>query len=171
MKKVGFLLLSLVMACTGAMAQEEIRFDITGFEGLDWDWMYTGNSVVYSQIEWSDFAGDAPLREGEQMLAVEYDNEVGGTWQGVNLSFPEPVNLTGATEIHMWVFVVPERTVGNFEIRLDLPDGTGLGTRGISSDRWGEWVVLVWKMDRVTSADRISSVGSFGGFISAGDPP
>jgi hypothetical protein len=71
----------------------------------------------------------------------------------------------------MWVFVVPERTVGNFEIRLDLPDGTGLGTRGISSDRWGEWVELVWKMDRVTSADRISSVGSFGGFISAGDPP
>lgn len=171
MKKRIYLTMAFLMLAPLAFTQGDVRYEITGFEGLDFDWAYSGNSVVFSQIVWDDFQGGATLREGEQMLVVEYDNAVGGTWQWAQMNFFEPVDLTGATEIHMWVFVVKEQTKGNFEIRLDLPGGIGLGTRGIPSDQWGKWVELVWSMDHITSTQKVASVGNFGGFISAGDPP
>ncbi|MBD3267176.1 hypothetical protein GF373_10945 [bacterium] len=168
MKKSIFLGIACLLLSGIAYTQEAERIDITGFEGLDYAYQYTGGNIVVSEIDWGDLQGGATPKAGEQVLKVEYDN-MGSAWQWNQMDFPEAVDLTGMTEVHMWVYVVPEQTSGTFEIRLDLPGGLGLGYRGISEDQYGEWVELVWQIDHISSQNKIAEVGNFGGFISPDD--
>lgn len=165
MKKTIYLGLAMICLTGMVFAQEAKRIDIAGFEGFDFEWKFTDASVVNSYAAEKPLEGGAVPKAGTQVLAVEYDNNVGGAWAYGTMNLPEPLDLTGMTEIHMWVFVVKEKTVGRTQFRLDLPGGIGLGYRDVPSDQWGKWVELVWGMDHITSTEKISSVGALNGFI------
>jgi hypothetical protein len=151
-----------------AYAQEEIRIDITSFE--EGEWSYSGNSIPFSFVEFSPSPEGVVAVDGERMLYLEYDMSA-GAWNWASMNFPTgAIDLTGMREIHMSVYVVPgsdpHPTDGNYGIRLDLPGGANLGYRYV--DAPGEWVELVWGIDRLTSDQRLGSVGNFGGFIMPG---
>jgi hypothetical protein len=158
------ILTTLVMALLlsgSAVAQDQI-IQLTSFE--DYNGAYTGGNIMASfAIDMPDQG--VPALDGDVALLVEYDNG-GSAWQWNDLSFGQSFDLTGMTEIHMSVYVHPDLTGGNnFQVRLDLPGGLGLGTRTVPPEQYGEWVELVWKIDHINSLANIASVGSFGGFI------
>jgi len=150
-------------------AQAEQRIDITSFENSI-DWEYTGLSVSSSYVVTSPSPEGAVAPDGENMLLVEYDNSV-GKWNWVTLEFAtNTVDLTGMREIHMWVYVVPgsvpNPVSGDYKIQLQLTGGTNLGDQSVLAA--GEWHELVWTVDRLSSRDRVSNVGFFGGFFMPG---
>lgn len=141
-----------------AYAQE--RVDITSFEGDDINLTYGGNSIPFSFV---DFGADIPIQDGEQVLVVDY--AAAGEWEWSQLNFPSK-DLTGMREIHMWVYF-EEGWVGDTTVRIDLAGGVGLGIQDANGVT-GEWVELVWGIDRFTS-EVISDISYFGGFIAPGD--
>ncbi len=159
------------LACVGiasfAVAQE--RVDITSFEEEEhlYSWAYSGGNIVSSYVMFPDEIPDGvEAVDGENVLYVEYDNG-GSTWQWVQLNFPMgALDLTGMREIHMSVYWYPDSVPDpddGFEMRLDLPGGANLGYQ--STTTTGEWVEFVWKIDRLTSEERVSDVSYWGGFI------
>lgn len=158
MKKVIF----TVLCCTIAMisfAQDQVF--ITGFEDteeLTGEWSWTGGAFT----SFVDYPTDPAPIEGDSALVVIYDNN-GSEWQHAQMDFAVPaVDLTGMREIRMSVYFSPEST-GELRIRLDLPGGNILGFADVPSA--GEWHELTWKIDRLTSANSVSSVGYIQGFI------
>lgn len=165
MKRSIYLAFALICLTGMVFAQEAKRIDITGFESLDYEWTFTSASTVASYAAASPLEDKAVPKAGDQVLAVEYDNNVGGSWAYGTLNLPEPIDLTGMVEIHMWVYVVKSKTTGTTQVRLDLPGGIGLGYRAIPSDQWGKWVEFVWSMDHITSTQKINAVSALNGFI------
>ncbi len=158
MKKVIF----TVLCCTIAMisfAQDQVF--ITGFEDTEeitGEWSWIGGAFT----SFVDYPTDPAPVEGEAALVVIYDNN-GSEWQHARMDFAVPaVDLTGMREIRMSVYFTPEST-GDMSIRFDLPNGNSLGFAYVPNT--GEWHELSWKIDRLTSATRVSSVGYIQGFI------
>lgn len=163
-------LFSILMAAP--VAKSETIVPITSFEeyaeGIDW--AYSGNSILFSFVDFAPLPDDIVPVDGDHALFVEYDTSPGG-WEWAQLTFPiDPIDLTGMRELRMSMYVMPGSQPNpdnnQINIRLDLPGGVSLGTVG--TDVVGEWVELVWKIDRLTSDNDIASVGNFGGFVLPG---
>ena len=155
MKKIIYGWAALCLLAGLVSAQD--RVDITSFEeGLEWGW--TGGAFQGSFVD--DVGNQA--QDGSHVLVVIYDNG-GSEWQYATLNFPiGSVDLTGMREIHMWVRYSPEST-GELRIRLDLPNNNILGFA--QTVQPGEWSEMVFRIDRLTSANSVNSVGFFQGFI------
>jgi hypothetical protein len=142
------------------MSYAQERVDITSFEGDDITLAYSGTNIAFSFV---DFGADIPIQDGEQVLVVDY--AASAAWNWSQLNFPSN-DLTGMREIHMWVYF-EDGWVGDTTVRIDLAGGVGLGIKDAGGVT-GEWVELVWGIDRFTS-ETLSDVSYFGGFIAPGD--
>lgn len=149
---------SLSLVSLSVNAQQ--RVDITSFEGDDISLTYSGTNIPLSLV---DFGDAVPIQDGEQVLVVEY--QATGPWNWSQINFPSK-DISGMREIHIWAYF-DEGWVGDTTIRIDLAGGVGLGTRDANGVT-GEWVELVWTIDRFTS-ETLSDVSYFGGFIAPGD--
>ncbi|MFH1738804.1 MAG: hypothetical protein ABIH23_07330, partial [bacterium] len=91
----------------------------------------------------------------------------GSSWQWAQMDFPiGSLDLTGMRELHMWVYILPDSVPHpdfGFEVRIDLPGSVTLGYQ--RTEITGEWVELVWPIDRQISQNLINDVSYFGGYI------
>ncbi len=64
-----------------------------------------------------------------------------------------PIDAAGMTELHMWVYYLPDSVPfpdnNQFEIRVET-GSVNLGVQG--TEITGEWVELVWPIDSLTSS-------------------
>jgi len=149
----------------GAYAQQTV--EITNFEdGLDWS--YSGSSIATSLVEFSPIllsdGNETEAFEGENSLFVDYQATAEWNWSQLDFA-GGALDLSGMREIRMWVYF-DQNWEGQTDIRLDLPNGVGLGVQEAPST--GEWHELVWPIDRFTS-ENLTEVTHFGGFIAPGD--
>ncbi|MBD3266103.1 hypothetical protein GF373_05485, partial [bacterium] len=162
--KQAFVIMACLIMALGAVAQEEVKIEITSFEDGQ-DWAYTGDSIYQSEVQ---TAGDVEPQDGDHMLFVEYDN-FGGAWNWAQLDFQgESHDLTNMTEIHMWVYyndLAPDLTIqlqaSSFDPKYDI----NLGNQTIEKKE--AWQEMVWKIDPIT-AQKLVNVDHFGGFIDPG---
>ncbi len=152
-----------ILVAVSVSAQE--RVDITSFETDEaLNLSYSGASIPLSFVDFSPIPpNDVVAQDGDNALVVEY--AATAEWNWSQLDFPS-VDLTGMREIHMWVYFSEDWT-GETDVRVDLAGGVGLGEQGTGGVT-GEWVELVWPIDRFTS-ETLSDVSFFGGFIAPGD--
>ncbi|MBD3265670.1 hypothetical protein GF373_03290, partial [bacterium] len=151
------LMFALLVCCPG-MAAEDQRIDILNFEDLadPFSLGFTGGTIVESWAEEFSY-NNVPAHQGEWGMYGYYDTSA-GRWSQTRLDFPEPVDLTGMTELHFWIYFFEDaqpHQSGEFRMRTYIPNGAVLDEAAVVGA--GEWHHVVMPIDRWSSENEMSS--------------
>ncbi len=155
--KYQFVFVLLLVFGISAEAAEDQRIDITTFESVDDSGItMSGGTVPFSIVD-DPSIDDVPKHEGDYALYGEYDTS-GGAWAQSRINLVNPVDITGMTELHFWIYLLDDSQPhhgGNYTMRVMLPTGHMLGEPQVPAT--GEWHEIVLPIDRWSSENELSS--------------
>ncbi|MBD3265163.1 hypothetical protein GF373_00705, partial [bacterium] len=162
-------MLTALMVVTGVAQDEDQVVKVQDFETFDAQ--ITGGAVTFAFSEqYANTDVPAPENGGEWGLLAAYDNTGGGTWGQSTITFADPVDLTGMTELHLSIFFtedsVPNRNGDEIHVRFHWNNQDQIGFPWI---KIGEWNDLVFPIDPYASENEIAAFDKLRLIPSAGN--
>ncbi|MBN2328707.1 MAG: hypothetical protein JXR73_16315 [Candidatus Omnitrophica bacterium] len=145
-----------------SFAQDEI-VNITSFEE-EAATPFTGGQTSFSMIDQINPDDNVAPLDGDWHLLMEYDTSI-DNYGMASVTFPEPVDITGMREIHVWAYFLPDAQPhpdAGYSLRMSLDGDIDIALGDVQKyPVSGEWLEYVWEIDSLSSQNDLSAMTGF----------